>query len=280
MKYLFMHIPKVAGCSIRSALPEQKWHNGPFAEGYNLEYQYRPPSAWPNLNKYTGEFYKEAGQDLVTTIKEKGYADSIDHFTLEQMFEVKLFSSEEFNKYFSFCFVRNPWDRLLSIYTAQYHDAYTTMITVDTNNKTTREEFFDKIMSVDNFSFWVTKILKQINGTTPEWFYKKTNKVNVFNSTHNFSFNNHLAPQHLYAFAEQLNKKVNFVGRYENIEDDFKVVAEELGLGNNTSLPHINSFRSERKGKHYAEFYTKEARDVVAEIYADDIKIFGYEFEK
>ena len=73
-------------------------------------------------------------------------------------------------------------------------------------------------------------------------------------------------------------KKVNFVGRYENLENDFKVVVKELGLGKDIALPHLNSRNHRRKGRHYTEFYTKETRDLVAEIYAEDINMFGYEF--
>jgi hypothetical protein len=91
-------------------------------------------------------------------------------------------------------------------------------------------------------------------------------------------FGNHLVPQHLYALDKKSMKKVDFVGRYENLENDFKVVANELGLETGVTLPRLNSKNSRRKGRHYTEFYTKETRDLIAEIYAEDIKMFGYKF--
>ena len=63
----------------------------------------------------------------------------------------------------------------------------------------------------------------------------------------------------------------------ENLENDFKVVAEEIGIAETTRLPHVNSTKRAQR-RHYSEYYTREAREKIAEIYADDIKMFGYKF--
>ncbi|MEM9436052.1 MAG: hypothetical protein AAGA15_03355 [Pseudomonadota bacterium] len=44
-----------------------------------------------------------------------------------------------------------------------------------------------------------------------------------------------------------------------------------------SDLPQRNL--SGRKAAHYREVYTPEARDLVAELYADDIETFGFDFE-
>ncbi|MEM9349598.1 MAG: sulfotransferase family 2 domain-containing protein [Pseudomonadota bacterium] len=59
--------------------------------------------------------------------------------------------------------------------------------------------------------------------------------------------------------------------RQEHLGDDIK---RYFGV---TDLPLRN--RSGKKAAHYREVYTPETRDIVAEIYADDIETFGFDFE-
>lgn len=74
------------------------------------------------------------------------------------------------------------------------------------------------------------------------------------------------------------NKKigVDYIGKLETIEDDFKYICKKLGLPKGTSLPHAN--RSEHK--HYSEYYDKELKEFVEDKYKDTISLFGYDFEK
>jgi hypothetical protein len=276
-KYISLHVPKTAGTTIVSMLPEQRPHNGPFAEVYHPgEYPFRPKETWSRLHKHTGKVIKEAGQELADIIEEKQYCRKLDHYTLEQRFETGLIPEEEFDNYFSFCFVRNPWDRLVSIHAAQNNkDAYRRN---ELNLGLTEEQYLERVMGIDAFSGFLELVLSQLKNSTPKWYYKKITGIYAFGRKLEFSFGNHLVPQNLYAFDKTRNKKVSFIGRYENLENDFKVVVNELGLEKDIVLPHLNSQNSRRKGRHYTEFYTKETRDLIAEIYAEDIKMFGYKF--
>ena len=97
-KYIFLHVPKTAGTTITSMLPDQRTHNGPFAEAYHPDkYSFRPKETWPSLHRHTGKMIKEAGQELADIIEEKQYCRKLDHYTLEQRFEAALVSEEEFD---------------------------------------------------------------------------------------------------------------------------------------------------------------------------------------
>ena len=66
---------------------------------------------------------------------------------------------------------------------------------------------------------------------------------------------------------------VDFIGRFENFEEDFKRVCKEAGYGD-VKLPHYNK----TKHKHYTDYYTDETREIVANVHKRDIETFGYKF--
>lgn len=70
---------------------------------------------------------------------------------------------------------------------------------------------------------------------------------------------------------------VDFVGRYESLEDDLCGVFERLGIESEPNLPRLKS--GTRKGaRDYRGFYDDETRALVGTWYAREIEAFGYEF--
>jgi hypothetical protein len=67
---------------------------------------------------------------------------------------------------------------------------------------------------------------------------------------------------------------VDFIGKYENLSQDWVKIAARLGIG--TQLPRVNV--NPGKKRHYTEYYTDRTRAVVATRFAVDIEFFGYEF--
>ncbi len=65
---------------------------------------------------------------------------------------------------------------------------------------------------------------------------------------------------------------VDFIGRYETLEDDFRRVTGHLGI--DVELPHLNRTVHD----DYRVYYSEEGRQRVAELWAVDVKNFGYTF--
>jgi hypothetical protein len=70
---------------------------------------------------------------------------------------------------------------------------------------------------------------------------------------------------------------VDFVGRYETLEDDLKRALSHVGLTATPSLPRAKG--DIRKGQRgYQEYYTPETQRLIGEWYRPEIALLGYEF--
>ncbi len=67
---------------------------------------------------------------------------------------------------------------------------------------------------------------------------------------------------------------VDYVGRFENLSQEFKTITDHLGL--DASLPHLN--KSSRS--HYADYYDTASKEIIAKRFQNDIELFGYQFEE
>jgi hypothetical protein len=65
---------------------------------------------------------------------------------------------------------------------------------------------------------------------------------------------------------------VDFVGRFERLEDDFRSVCKKIGV--EAELPHLNRSRRDT----YRSYYTAATRELVARIDRRDIELFDYSF--
>ena len=66
---------------------------------------------------------------------------------------------------------------------------------------------------------------------------------------------------------------VDYIGRLETMQKDATNIFQRLGI--NAEIPHVNA----TKHKHYSEYYDDESREMVREMYKEDIRILNYSFE-
>jgi len=161
------------------------------------------------------------------------------------LYEV-VFPRRKFESYFKFAFVRNPWDRLLSAYNFLLSGGMT-----DADRLWAQEH----LSSVSDFSDFVCNRL-----SSPA----------VFSHVH-------FVPQYWFLCRPSCDRLlVDFVGRFERLQGDFRSVRKELGRSDCPDLPILN--RGDTESGDYRDYYTPQARDVVAELYQKDVDLFGYRF--
>lgn len=77
-----------------------------------------------------------------------------------------------------------------------------------------------------------------------------------------------------FLFSEGGEQLVDFVGRFERLDDDFRTICDRIGIP--ATLPKLNE---SSKGTPYRDYYTPETIEMVRQTFAPDIELFGYEFD-
>jgi hypothetical protein len=138
---------------------------------------------------------------------------------------------------FKFCFVRNPFDRAVSLF---YYLKKTKKLHQDLSFKSFSHILCDK--AFPRVGLYNRNGLSQCNPQV-DWIKDRDGKIFV-----------------------------DFIGRVENIDEDFKKICTKLGL--NVELPHINRTIH----KYYREYYDEESLSLITDAYREDLETLGYSF--
>lgn len=163
-----------------------------------------------------------------------------DHNIRDKNFKYYKDSLERSYSTFSFTFVRNPWDRLASSYSFLKNGG---LYKVDYEDY---QKYFSK--------------------------YKNFRDL-VLNWQDTFFDQIHFKQQYKWICDDDDKLIVDFIGRFENIQQDFNLICDKLKI-HRKQLVHKNK----SKHNHYTEYYDEEMQRIVAEKYAKDIEYFGYKF--
>lgn len=81
-------------------------------------------------------------------------------------------------------------------------------------------------------------------------------------------------PQSESVIDENGNYFVDFVGKFENLEEDFQKILKIIGFDNLKHNPFIK--KNNRNRENYKKYYDQESLEIVNKIYEKDFKLFGY----
>ncbi|MDJ0733585.1 MAG: sulfotransferase family protein [Nostocaceae cyanobacterium] len=158
-----------------------------------------------------------------------------------------------YNNYFKFSFVRNPWDRLVS--------CYLNKIKTDTS---INPPGFNNGIEQGFIKFGVFQA-----GMSFEQFVRAVFKIPDREA------DAHFRSQYTFITDESLKNLVDFIGKLENADNDFFYILNKLGR-TDIQIPH---FKKSLGRKHYTDYYTPELITLVSKRYSEDIKRFGYHYD-
>ena len=227
-KFIFVHITKAAGTSIKKCLNDTlNWNDliiGGTRFGETIQNFYNKKF---NLHKHSRaiDIKKVIGEDL-------------------------------WNDYFTFTFVRNPYSRAVSLYTYIKKSVYSRGIK--------RHLRFFPIKRIQSDQFWNWPATKAFLETNNFSEFIRHGKLNLALGSR---------PQNKWIMDENKNIIVDFIGKIESIDEDFKIISEklqmdlsELGMHNRSSNKRWDTYLRDEKDYEY-----------LYKIYKKDFEILGYD---
>ncbi len=142
--------------------------------------------------------------------------------------------SKVFSSYYKFSVVRNPWEKAVSQFIYTKHKRKDLRKIIDMTKWTSFEKYLN-LISENEHTHW----MKQVN-----FICDKNGTI-----------------------------MVDKIIRFENIEKEFELIRQHLGIQNIT-LPHVNK----SKRKHYTKYYNKRTIQIISNLYKEDIELFNYTF--
>ena len=183
--------------------------------------------------------------------------NSIRNVVFEKRYEGPWFGDEipaEWKPLFSFGFVRNPFDRVVSAWK---------MFCQGT------EDDAWHLPEGGSLDLTLADVLRLGLDETAALGHPHYNQIKP---TPLIRLKNHIIPQtHPYHGLSL----VQFIGRFENLQRDFARVSQALGIAE-MELPKTNW----TKHSHYRDYFDSESRQLAESLYREDLDTFGYHFEE
>ena len=199
-KYVYVHVPKTGGTSISAALDAL------------------PPG--PNVEPRREITFKHAKHAGAAEIR-RGLGDDM------------------WNNYFTFAFVRNPWELMVSSYEWWLQNA---------KEHAVRRTQASRVERMDDFAEYIRYVCGP-----------KRNSIwgnYVFDLT-----------------SEDGAVIVDHVGRFESMAKDWDIICSKIGVVG----PSLERLKATDRHPYQA-YYTAETRELVAHKYVETISTFGYQF--
>lgn len=243
-EFLFVHIYKTGGTSIREALR-----------------RYRP---WELRGRRRRAFFSRLGRLT-------GYRRWLHvprHPTAREI--RSLLPGSTFDDYFSFSFTRNPWNWNVSLYFYQR--------TAETHRN---HAFVRNLSGFEEFIELRTDARRDVVRRFYDYVIERPDhdRHEFIASFQNFQ----AFWEHRRREGRQLQKDfvadeagrviVDFVGKMERFEKDFDEVCRRIQIPT-PELPR----RNVTDHRHYREYYSDRSRSLVADHFAEDVRTFDYDF--
>lgn len=210
--FLFVHIAKTGGTSVRTALRPYRWSR-----------KYAPALMLASL------LSQSTRPRHILGVKFPRHAKAV---AAQEMLPAPFYRD-----LFKFVFVRNPWDLQVSAYHHMQRSDSPVM---------------EGIRSFDDF------LRMKLDPERP------------------YHYMLDISSEDQWQYLVDLNGDiiVDFIGRYESLQEDFRHVCERVGV----ECPELPHKRHSKDRQDYRQYYSEETAEMVARRYRKDIELLKYRF--
>jgi len=222
-KCIFVHIPKVAGQSVERF----------FLNRLGLSWEQRQ------------HLHMMKNKDPA-----KG-TEKLSHLAASEYVRCGHISQQDFDDYFKFSFVRNPWARIVSEYRYRNYFRYKSF-----------KDFVMNKMPPPSFNDDYRHVMPQYDMLYDEQGNCLVDFVGRF--------------ENLQADFDMVCERLGF----EESKLPFVNSSEKTSRAIRRKLKSVIYRNGESEKKHYTEFYDDETREFVKAYYKNDVEVFGYSFDE
>tara|TARA_R110002020_G_scaffold88918_2_gene217789 strand:+ start:430 stop:1269 length:840 start_codon:yes stop_codon:yes gene_type:complete len=253
------------------------------------------------LIKHCGEADLLTGDREHEDLQPRNSEDFHSHTTPDMFFEK--YPAENWSDYYKFTAVRNPWDTVVSYY--WYATGKSKKTDIDTSNFDEVKEDFNNWLNRRNMFNWPqwseepmsgkelldllvetarrdtgysrVEVLRLLRENRMKVFAKYGTVVNCHGSSLNKFWNKsplqYIARINEYFYDDRL---VHHTIRYENLEEDYKKVCDQLSLSHEDLVKFKSNYR--KLSVPYTEYYNDNTRKMVFREFEWTIERFKYKF--
>ena len=152
----------------------------------------------------------------------------------------------EYESYYKFAVIRNPWDRAVSVYS---------YLLAGGNGSFRDRKVREQLIRLGGFKQFCRYLEKEVSRK----YFKP--------------FPRHLWPQ-AWFLGEEGGKKISLdtLVQFEDMEAGLRTVGSHIQA--EIRIPRLR----ETPHRHYSEYYDDETRELVQKAYREDVELFGYRF--
>jgi hypothetical protein len=160
--------------------------------------------------------------------------------------QTKELYKEYWDDYFKFSFVRNPWNRMGSMFlNTEYYN-------INTNGS--------GIIDISKYKEkWGFPILVEND-------YRFSKREDVLNEKHTEN----------QVYGNILDEELDFIGKFENLQQDIQFIKDKLNIVNDFNFHLMKSDNT----KNYTEYYDDKTKEEVYNLYKNDIIKYNYDFDR